>query len=352
MANPEDLGRFRLKRLLGRGVLGEVWEAIDVEEHGNKVCVKIMHAADDELALARSQFAREGRLASLMRHPNVATVYDAGEAAGTSFLVMDMVEGRSLRALLRGKDLEPPATLTEKLTWLAQIAEGVQALHRAGVVHRDLKPANVIIRPDRTACLVDLGISKWTKFDLGGVIPGPDEGEDANDIESAFERDMPAPKSSPTSDAEGKDAAAYVPPETPEGELYDELGDQYAWGVLAYELLTGSPPGPGSSPLEARADVNAPLAVKGAIDRARARDRDARFDTMERLIAKLTDKPAPEAPRQRAQAIHAIETPLPAPPEALAAPTAESRPKGNPLVIVGVVLALAALAVAAVVALR
>lgn len=350
MANPEDLGRFRLKRLLGRGVLGEVWEAIDVEEQGGKVCVKIMHAADDELALARSQFAREGRLASLLRHPNVATVYDAGEAAGTSFLVMDMVEGRSLRALLSGKDLDPPATLAEKLDWLGQIADGLQALHRAGVVHRDLKPANVIIRPDRTACIVDLGISKWTKFDLGGVIPGYDD-DDENAIERGFE---PTPSAAvaiaaPPISGDAKDAAAYVPPETPEGELYDELGDQFAWGVVGYALLTGAPPGPGSPPLAMRKDIDVPAAVKSAIDRARAEDRDARFETMERLIAALADKPA-EATRKPAAAIHIAETPLPTPAPAV---TFEAPPaKRSPLLVIGALLALVALAIALVVALR
>src|SRR3954453_7888789 len=71
MANPEDLGRYRLKRLLGRGALGEVWAADDLEQVGAKVAVKIMHAAEEELALARIQFAREGRLASMLRHPNI-----------------------------------------------------------------------------------------------------------------------------------------------------------------------------------------------------------------------------------------------------------------------------------------
>jgi serine/threonine protein kinase len=199
MANPEDLGRYRLKRLLGRGALGEVWEASDLEQQGTKVAVKIMHAADDELIAARIHFAREARLASLMRHPNVVAVHDAGEAAGTSFLVMDMVEGQSLRSLISDSE----TTTAEKLRWLRQIGDGLSAMHRAGVVHRDLKPENVIIRADRTACLVDLGIAKWTKFDLGG------ERDPENELEAAAK---PPP---PVSD--------YAPPETIAQEHYDEL---------------------------------------------------------------------------------------------------------------------------------
>jgi eukaryotic-like serine/threonine-protein kinase len=267
MANPEDLGRYRLKRLLGRGALGEVWEAADREQHGAKVAVKIMHAADDELALARAHFAREARLASRMRHPNVVAVHDAGEAAGTSFLVMDMVEGKSLRTLLRDKT----PTTTDKLRWLRQIGEGLSAMHRAGIAHRDLKPENVIVRADRTACLVDLGMAKWIKFDLGGEL------DPENAIEASVERTAPA--------------SEYAPPETVSAELYDELGDQFAFGVVAYELLTGALPSDDSAPLTTREDV--PAAAAAALDRARAKDRDERWDAMELLLDELGDPNIP-----------------------------------------------------------
>ena len=206
MANPEDLGRYRLKRLLGRGVLGEVWEATDSEEEGGKVAVKIMHAADDELAIARMDFARDARLACLIRHPHLASFHDAGEAAGTSFLVMERVEGVSLRkAVAEGK-----TTLEDRLRWVRQIADALAALHRGGVVHRDVKPENVVIRSDGSACVVDLGIAKWLKFDLGGE-RDPD----------AIERLSTPPPYNP-----------YVPPETVSHQLWDELGDQYALSLI------------------------------------------------------------------------------------------------------------------------
>lgn len=274
MANPEDLGRYRLKRLLGRGALGEVWEANDLEEEGSKVAVKIMHAADDELALARNHFAREARLASLMRHPNVVAVHDAGEAAGTSFLVMEMVEGKSLRWYMR----DTSTTTAEKLRWLRQIGDGLSAMHRAGVVHRDLKPENVIVRADQTACLVDLGIAKWTKFDLGG------ERDPENDIAVAVSQ-APTPSD-------------YVPPETIDRQLYDELGDQYAFGVLAYEVLTGAVPRDGAPPLTDRDDI--PHATAVAIDRARSQARDNRWAAMELLLEELVDRVASKAPQAQA----------------------------------------------------
>ncbi|MBX3260260.1 MAG: serine/threonine protein kinase [Labilithrix sp.] len=331
MANPEDLGRYRLKRLLGRGALGEVWEASDREEQGAKVAVKIMHAADDELAFARMAFAREARLASLLRHPHVVAVHDAGEAAGTSFMVMDMVEGKSLRSSMR----DPETTLAEKLRWLRQVGDGLAAMHRAGIVHRDLKPENVIVRPDRTACLVDLGIAKWVKVDRGG---------ERDPTDTLEELDSPSARSD------------YAPPETIAEGLYDELGDQYAWGVLAYEVLTGAVPGESSPPLAARDDV--PAAIAAAVDRARSSLRDERWDAMELLLDELVDHAAsiapPAPPGARAEkAARAASDPGARPPEGADEPAdrglGASKPR-SPLRLVvaaGLLLLLAGLIVAA-----
>lgn len=271
MANPEDLGRYRLKRLLGRGALGEVWEATALDQEGVKVAVKIMHAADDELAFARGHFAREATLIAQLRHPHVAAVYDAGEAAGTSFMVMEMVGGTSLRRWI-GEGTVP---ILQKLQWLKQVGEGLAAMHRAGVIHRDLKPENVIVRSDRTACVVDLGIAKWTKFDR-------DAERDSMD---AIEQLDPPPKTD------------YAPPEAIEEGLYDELGDQYAWAVLAYELLTGAPPGEGGPPLTDRRDI--PPTVAAAMERARSGSRKDRWDTMESLLDRLVADPLAEAPKEK-----------------------------------------------------
>ena len=320
MANPEDLGRYRLKRLLGRGALGEVWAADDLEQVGEKVAVKIMHAAEEELALARIQFAREGRLASMLRHPNVVEIYDAGEAAGTSFLVMELVEGRPLRAMLKEG---PP--IAERLRWVGEVANALLALHRTGIIHRDVKPANVLIRPDRSVCLVDLGIAKWLKFDLGHV-------RDDDDLDFA----EPPPSANY--------AVEYVPPETTDETVYDELSDQFAWGVLAYEILVGHPPEPGAFPLTDRTDV--PPRVARAIERARSDDRDARFDGMDSVLAELgvaaSSRPPPGASA-------APTSPLPpAPEEATEDPSVEARlappshGKRNAFIVLAIALVIVA----------
>ena len=261
MANPEDLGRYRLKRLLGRGVLGEVWEASDLEQEGRKVAVKILHAADDELALARLQFAREARIAANMTHPHVAQVLDAGEAAGTSFMVMQMVDGKPLRSFIG----DPSVKIEEKLRWLRQIGDALVTMHRNDLVHRDLKPENVLIRPDRSAMVVDLGIAKWTKFDLGG------ERDPLDDIESSSERKGPD--------------MTYAPPEAYIEESYDELGDQWAWGTLGYELLTGARPTSDSPPLASRDEV--PKQIGDALDKARAERREDRWEALELALDEI-----------------------------------------------------------------
>ncbi|MBX3199694.1 MAG: serine/threonine protein kinase [Labilithrix sp.] len=326
MANPEDLGRYRLKRLLGRGALGQVWEASDREDHGAKVAVKIMHAADDELAFARSAFAREARLASLLRHPHVVSVHDAGEAAGTSFMVMDMVEGKSLRASMRA----PETTLVEKLRWLRQVGDGLAAMHRAGIVHRDLKPENVIVRPDRTACVVDLGIAKWVKVDLGG---------ERDPLDVLDELDAPTAKTD------------YVPPETISEGLYDELGDQYAWGVLAYEVLTGEVPTASAPPLAARDDL--PARVAAAMDRARSSDRDQRWDAMELLLDEIVDHTPsivpPDARSAKARATYepAVDEPAATDePEDASEPSSSSEPSARAPVAPGLRVPLALVVVA------
>jgi serine/threonine-protein kinase len=162
---PEELSRYRLKRVLGRGgkdglIGGEVWEAEDTKQT-RRVALKILRVDDEEMLATQARFVRDAQTVSRLRHPNVASVRDAGEAGGTSFVVMEFVEGSSLAKKGEG------ATSEEKTRWLREIAEALGALHRVGVAHGDLKAQNVIVREDGSACLVDLGIP----FDTGEGVP-------------------------------------------------------------------------------------------------------------------------------------------------------------------------------------
>jgi hypothetical protein len=170
---PEELARYRLKRVLGRGgrpglIGGEVWEAEDTE-HPRRVALKILRIDDEEMLITQARFVRDAHAVSQLQHPNVVGVRDAGEAGGTSFVVMEFVEGKPVGAMLDGASIE------KRLGWLRQVAFALVALHEVDVAHRDLKASNVIIRKDGSACLVDLGVP----FDSGEGAPDPKDDQAA-----------------------------------------------------------------------------------------------------------------------------------------------------------------------------
>lgn len=170
---PEELARYRLKRVLGRGgkpglIGGEVWEAEDTE-HPRRVALKILRVDDEEMLVTQARFVRDAQTVAQLSHPNVVGVRDAGEAGGTSFVVMEFVEGKPLTAMLEDASLE------KKREWLRQIAFALVALHEVDVAHGDIKAQNVIIRSDGTACLVDLGVP----YDGGDGAPDPKDDQAA-----------------------------------------------------------------------------------------------------------------------------------------------------------------------------
>src|SRR5687767_7317749 len=198
--------------------MGDVWEAQDIAL-ARRVAVKLLKpcANEEEALVARTRFVREAHVAAALRHPNIVMALDVGESAGICFFVMELVEGRPLRSLLQER-----ISIDDKLRWLREIADALRAMHEAGIVHRDVKPENVIIRTNGSACLVDLGISKWVKPDEAPITQRP----------SFSNLDPDVIVGTPD----------YLPPETCYAGVFDELGDQYAFAVTAYELLAGAHP--------------------------------------------------------------------------------------------------------------
>lgn len=251
--------------------MGEVWEAQD-SELGRRVAVKILRAPDEELTLARMRFSREARAAAVLRHPNIVVVHDAGEAAGTCFIVMELVEGRTLRDLV-GKDV----LLADKVRWLTEIADALGAMHGAGIVHRDVKPENVIVRANGTACLVDLGIAKWKQASAAPTLDNASE-----IVETADNIVIGTPD--------------YLPPEAHQAGLFEERGDQFAWAITAYEILAGKHPlENGMRPLTEV--VGIPAHVAQTIERARSNAANDRFATMVEVARALAAPPAANAAR-------------------------------------------------------
>ncbi|MGO4418051.1 serine/threonine-protein kinase, partial [Streptomyces sp. MCAF7] len=154
-------GRFRIVSRVGSGAMGEVWSALD-ERMQREVAVKLVQALPSMGEVeTQIRFRREVQLAGRLSHRNIVTVHDWGEVTiggrETLYLVMELVSGVSLRRRL--KESVPHWTLAAG--WAGQIAQGLQAAHRANVVHRDIKPANVLLAPDGTVKVLDFGIAKF-----------------------------------------------------------------------------------------------------------------------------------------------------------------------------------------------
>ncbi|PLW73947.1 serine/threonine protein kinase, partial [Streptomyces sp. DJ] len=202
-------GRYRLCAPLGRGAMGEVWQAFD-EHLGREVAVKmLLESAPGENAAARLDV--EARAAARLNHPHVGAVYDAGVFEGRGYLVMELVPGRTLAAELAATG---PMSPEDAARTAAQAAEGLAAAHDHGIVHRDIKPSNLLVH-DRTLKIADFGIARFTDETAAGTATG-------------------------TGRILG--TVGYLAPERAKGGPAGFASDVYALGCVLYELLSGRPP--------------------------------------------------------------------------------------------------------------
>jgi serine/threonine protein kinase len=230
------VGPYRLLERIGKGGMGEVFLAEDPRLDRKVVIKRILpeQAANPQW---RHRFERESRTLSALAHPNVVTIHDVGEEDGEPFLVMEHLSGEPLRACIERGPL-PSARAQD---FARQLAAGLAAAHRQGVVHRDLKPENVMVMPDDRVVLLDFGISQRLEAP-------PDAGDGAT--LTLPDRAYGSP--------------GYVAPEMLQGDPGSSAADIYAWGVVVYEMLTGARPFAAANSGEELAatlrDVPAPLA--------------------------------------------------------------------------------------------
>ena len=205
-------GRYRLEARLGAGATAAVWRARDVDL-GRVVALKLLLESGVEPELA-NRFEREGTILARLDHPNLVRVLAAGTDEGRPYLVMELVDGVALDARLDG-----PMPVDEAVALVADVAAGLAAAHRSGVVHRDVKPANIVCGHDGSPRLVDFGIARVS--DLTAMTR-------ANAVLGT---------------------ATYLSPEQARGEVPGPASDVYALGCVFYLLLTGRPPFQGDSPV-------------------------------------------------------------------------------------------------------
>jgi serine/threonine protein kinase len=210
-------GRYEVVGELGRGAMGVVYKAMD-PVIGRTVAVKTIRLSEEGTGLSRpellTRFQTEARAAGLLTHPNIVVVFDAGEEDGLYYITMELVEGKSLQALLDGGHAFP---LPRTLRIMEQTCSALQFAHERNVIHRDIKPANLMLTADDTVKVTDFGTAKILQF---GTVQ-----------QTAHVMGTPS----------------YMSPEQVKGRAVDGRSDIFSLGVMLYEMVTGEKPFPGQN---------------------------------------------------------------------------------------------------------
>lgn len=262
----EKIGRYEIIGELGKGAMGVVYKALD-PTIGRTVALKTMrldvHGLEAEEMLLR--FRNEARAAGVLNHPNIITIYDAGETEGLFYMAMEFIQGQTLHHVLMQRRVLPPE---EILDISRQVCAGLDAAHSQGVVHRDIKPANIMLEADGTAKVMDFGIAK-----SGGGM---------------------------TSAGQVLGTPNYMSPEQVKGKELDGRSDLFSYGVILYEMVTGEKPFTGQNvttiiykiinenPIQpSELDVTIHPGLSGVIMKALAKSPEERFQTGAELVRNL-----------------------------------------------------------------
>jgi serine/threonine-protein kinase len=305
-------GRYRVVRKLGTGGMANVYLAED-QELGRRVAIKMLddrHAQDEQFV---ERFRREAKNAAGLSHPNIVSIYDRGEAEGTYYIAMEYLDGRTLKELLVSRGPTPVAVAID---YARQILAALGFAHRNGVVHRDIKPHNVSVASDGRLKVMDFGIARagTSQMTETGSIIG---------------------------------TAQYLSPEQAKGAPVGPASDIYSVGIVLYEMLTGSVPFTGDTPLEIamkhlsttpeppserRPEVQHEL--DSIVLRALAKNPDDRYPSAEAMDADLAraargqavDPETEEAATQVLRGVGAVTTISSAPTEVVRRPAAGGSP--------------------------
>ncbi|HEU4333272.1 MAG TPA: protein kinase, partial [Candidatus Eisenbacteria bacterium] len=269
------LGHYKILGRLGAGGMGEVYRAEDLNLE-RRVAIKLLPpgAAGDREAVER--LIREAKLASSLQHPGIVTIFAIEEEGGAPYLVMELVEGETLRSRIERGALAP----SDLVSIGAQVADALEVAHRVGLIHRDIKSSNILVTPDGRAKVADFGLAKR----LPGLSGSPDA----------------ATAVALTATGAVVGTAVYMSPEQTRGEGLDPRTDIFSLGVVLYEAATGRLPFEGPTalsvlheialvepPAPSRVRAGIPRELDGVILRAMAKEKGRRFATAGELAAAL-----------------------------------------------------------------